>query len=89
MQMNDQLKEDLFLTLDYIRNLFIRNEDEAALKELDSLFQKMECMIQEMTVRVQETIRQLLLQASKSLETKDYVRLMDILIFEVKPLLKD
>ncbi|WP_088228627.1 hypothetical protein [Desulfosporosinus sp. FKB] len=86
---HSDLKEELILTLDYVHNLFIRNEDSQALKELDPVLQKMGSLVEEMPALVQETFQQLLLQALKFLETKDYVRLMDVLIFEIKPLFKD
>lgn len=82
-------KEEIILALDYIRELFIRNEDSLALKELDPVLQKMESVAQKLPVVAQEKFRRLLLEALKCLETKDYVRLMDILIFEINPLFND
>lgn len=86
---NSKPKEDIIRTLDNIRDLFIHNEDSLALKELDPVLQKMENVAQEMPALAQGPFRQLLLQALKCLETKDYIRLMDILIFEIKPLFND
>lgn len=81
-----ELKENTDFNLDYIRDLYICNEDSLALKALDPVLRKMESRAQEMPSLTQEVFRQLLIQALQCLETKDYVRLMDILIFEIKPL---
>jgi len=87
MQMNNsEYKENIMLTLDYIRDLFIRSEDSLALKELDPVLQKMEIAAQEMPTAAQEIFQRGLLRSLQCLENKDYVRLIDILIFEIKPL---
>jgi len=83
---NSEFKENIMTTLDYIRDLFIRSEDSLALRELDPVLQKMEIMAQKIPSLSQRMFQQGLLQALKCLETKNYVRLMDILIFEIKPL---
>jgi hypothetical protein len=85
---NSEVKVELVLTLEYIRDLFIRNEDGLALQELNIVLQKMESIAQEMAAQEGEILRQLLLQSLNCLETKDYVQLADILIFEIKPFLK-
>ena len=83
---NLESKKSINIKLNYIRDLFIRNEDSLALKELDPVLQKMESVAQGIPAPAQEMYRQLLLQALQCLETKNYVRLIDILIFEINPL---
>ncbi|KLU65875.1 hypothetical protein DEAC_c19110 [Desulfosporosinus acididurans] len=85
---NEEREPELILTLDYIRELFIHNEDSMALQELECVFQRLEVIAQEMPVLAQGTFQQLLLRSLKYLEAKDYVRLSDVLIYEIKPLLK-
>jgi hypothetical protein len=83
---NPERNEDIISKLDYIRDLFIRNEDDLALKELDPVLEKMGIVAQEMSVSHHGVIQQGLVETLHCLKTKDYVRLMDILIFEIKPL---
>ncbi|MGC7870267.1 hypothetical protein ACPUYX_01920 [Desulfosporosinus sp. SYSU MS00001] len=84
-----QAKEELFQKLDNIHKLFICNEDSLALKELDPVLKRMESKAEGMNPDEQETLQQLLLQSLKCLKDEDYVRLTDILIYEIKPMLKD
>ncbi|AFM42728.1 hypothetical protein Desaci_3847 [Desulfosporosinus acidiphilus SJ4] len=84
---NSAHNAELFLTLDYIRELFIRNEDSQALQEIEHVLQGLENIAQKKSALMQKTFQQLLIQSIKCLETKDYVRLTDILIYEIKPLL--
>lgn len=86
---NSERKEDLVHTLDHIRDLFISSDDNLALKELDPVLGKIEIVAQKMPAYQQRVFQSGLLETLDCLKTKDYVRLMDILIFEIKPLLND
>ncbi|HVJ50751.1 hypothetical protein [Desulfitobacterium sp.] len=84
---NVEHNEDISNKLNYIRDLFICNEDNLALQELDSILKKMEIAAQELPISRYAEFKRELLETIHCLENKDYVRLMDILIFEIKPLL--
>lgn len=86
---NSERDQDIIRSLDYIRDLFIRNEDSLALHELDSVLEKMETMSKKMHLPQHEVFQQEIAKTIHCLETRDYVRLMDILIFEIKPLFTD
>lgn len=82
------LKQDLILRIEEMAKLFVRNEDTDALNKLDSVTNALSSLSHHLSTGEVSRLRSHIAQMFQCLENKDYVRLSDILMYELKPWLQ-
>lgn len=87
--MTKEQNEELLIQLQEIADMFYQNRLESGIAKLPNFVQELNTYLMQLPLEVQGTCLLLVKNVMEAMETKEYVLLADVLVFELQPFIED